>query len=94
MTDKSREHEKNSQGLRVGKLSPFHINAERCCAGLCLQIGGVVGIEDFSDESVTLCSHGGRVFVSGKRLSLCVYEDNTVEISGRVEEVRFGYGKN
>ena len=75
-------------------LSKFHIEAERCARGILLTVDGVIGIEDFSEEQVMLKSHGGRVEIFGKRLNICVFESGAVEISGRVEDIRFGYGKN
>ncbi len=57
-------------------------------------IGGVVGIREYSDTDITLATHGGIVGIVGKRLALTVYEGNSVEIVGRIEEVTFCYGKN
>ncbi len=75
-------------------LSPFHIEADRSPAGLTVRVGGIIGIAEYSDELVLLKSHGGRLTLTGKRLSITVYEDKTVEICGRVEGMELGYGKN
>ena len=75
-------------------VSAFHLEADRDPRGLRLRVGGVIGIADYSSERVCLKSHGARVTVTGKRLSVTVYEDKIAEIRGRVEEVSFSYGKN
>ena len=75
-------------------LSRFNIEANRSVRGMSILIGGVVGIREYSDTSVLLLTHGGRIGISGKRILLTVYENNSVEIVGRVEEVSFTYGKN
>jgi hypothetical protein len=75
-------------------MSRFNLEANRHIRGMSMLIGGVVGIREYSDTAVTLATHGGRVGISGRRLALTVYENNSVEIVGRIEEVTFGYGKN
>ena len=71
-----------------------HMEAERVARGMSLLISGIIGVRDFSECSITLMSHGGRIIVSGKRLLLSVYEGNCVEIIGRVEGIEFRYGKD
>ena len=85
---------KEKLGGMMGPLSKFHIEAERAPSGMLFRIGGIIGIADYSSERVSLKSHGGRIILSGRRLSVSIYEDRTVEIVGRVEEVGFSYGKN
>lgn len=92
MTEKNKKSD--SPSSIAPSLSSFHLEANRSRRGLSLLVGGIIGISDFSDESVMLMSHSGRVTVLGRRLSICVYENNTVEISGRVEDINFTYGKN
>ena len=92
MTDKNGQKEK-SVGAPSG-LSGFHLEANRSTRGLSLFLSGIIGISDFSDSYIRLLSHGGRITVNGKRLFINVYENNSVEIVGRVEEIVFSYGKN
>ena len=75
-------------------LSAFHLEADRRCGGLALIVSGIIGISDFSDSFILLKGHGGRVCVQGEKLFINVYENETVEIVGRVEEISFKYGKN
>ncbi len=72
----------------------FRLEAERSRHGMSVIISGIIGINDFTDERVLLKSHGGRITVSGKRLTVSVFEHNCVEIVGKVEDIGFGYGKN
>ena len=78
----------------ISEVSGFHLDASRSYGGMTLIFDGIIGIEDFSLEKVELRSHDGRVFVSGKRLKVSIFENKAVELSGRVEGVAFGYGKN
>lgn len=75
-------------------LSAFHLEAKRSVRGMSVIIGGVIGISDFSEETVLLKSHGGRITVSGKYMRLIIYEGSAVEINGKVEDISFTYGKN
>ena len=89
MTDKVKKRDKNFTASQS-----FHLEADKSRSGMSVSINGIIGIADFTDETVFLRSHGGKVIVSGKRLNVSVYENKTVEISGRVEEISFKYGKN
>ena len=88
------------KGKKVGSVaenvsapfSSFHIEADRSESGFSVFVSGIIGITDFTDESVMLKSHFGRVCIQGKRLTVCVYEGNTVEVGGRVEDIRLVYG--
>lgn len=72
----------------------FRLEAERSRKGLSITVCGVVSIVDLSCETVILKTHGGKISFVGKRLSVKVFEHSTVEISGKVEDIRFDFGKN
>lgn len=74
-------------------LSAFHIEADRTSRGMAIVLSGILGISDFSDNSILLRSHGGRIVVNGRGLFINVYENHSVEIVGKVEEIVFKYGK-
>ena len=93
MTRKRTENEIRKVGIPSGMPS-FHLEADRSTKGLSVILSGIIGISDFSDSSIYLLSHGGRIIVNGKKLFICVYENSTVEIVGKVEGVIFKYGKN
>ena len=83
-----REHD-NTRGF-----SAFRLEANRGTMGMSILLSGIVGVSDFSDEKITLVSHGGRIIIQGKKLFISVYEANSVEIVGKVMEIIFKYGKN
>ena len=72
----------------------FHLEARRSTRGMSVIIGGVIGISDFSAETVLLKSHGGKIVVSGSYLLISIYEGGVVEILGKVTDISFKYGKN
>lgn len=92
MTEKNKRDKLKTNGAAV--LSSFHLEADRSSRGMSVILSGIIGISDFSEEQILLNSHGGRIAVNGKRLLISVYEGGSVEISGRVEEIAFKYGKN
>ncbi len=85
---------KKNQTESLTGFSSFHLEADRSPRGMQIFITGIVGIGDYSDEELELKSHGGRIKISGKRLKLCLLENSTVEIKGKVEGVVFSYGKS
>ena len=89
MTDQSNNNNKGARGL-----SSFHMEASRCRSGLSIILSGIIGISDFSDDFIYLKGHGGRIIVQGKKLFINVYENENVEIVGKVEGISFKYGKN
>ncbi|MBO7196305.1 MAG: YabP/YqfC family sporulation protein [Clostridia bacterium] len=93
MTDAGKIHRDQNE-RRISALSSFHIEADRAGGGMSLIISGVIGISDFSDQFIHLLSHGGRIKITGKALFIRVYENNRVEIVGRIEGIVFSYGKN
>ena len=92
MTEKNKERKKYP-GVPSG-LSAFHLEANRNSGGMSVILSGIIGISDFSDSSIELLSHGGRICVTGKQLFISVYENNTLEIVGRIGEITFRYGKS
>ena len=91
MTEKSKQ---TGNGIPIPTVAnPFHMEVERSPSGIAILVAGIIGVKDFSSESLELLSHSGRIFIYGSRLSIMVYENGTVEIRGKVDSVRFGYGK-
>lgn len=85
--------DKNFGGV-LDTLSKFHLEANRCGKGMSIILSGIIGISDFSDSLIELKSHGGRICVTGKRLFINVYQNNSVEIVGKIEEICFRNGRN
>ncbi len=92
MTEKNKPESIRSKNTSIS--SSFHLEADRSIRGMAIILSGIIGISDFSEEQIILNSHGGRILINGRGLFICVYEGGSVEISGRVEEIAFKYGKN
>ena len=75
-------------------ISTFRLEANRSRHGMCLNVSGIIGVSDFSEERVVLLSHFGRMTVCGQRLFINLYEGNSIELYGKAEEISFRYGKN
>ncbi len=90
--------EKRSKKLPLPITAPsasaFRLEAVRCSRGMSLIFSGIICVDAFEETEILLKSHGGRIHIVGKRLGLTVFENNSLEIKGRVEGIGFGYGKN
>ncbi len=75
------------------RFSSFRIEADRVAEGMRIFVSGIVGVGSYSLEEIELKSHGGRVKISGSRLKMCLLENKTVEIRGKVADMVFSYGK-
>lgn len=73
--------------------TPFHCEIDGGRGMMSAQLSGINSIRDFSDCAVLLRARGFFVKISGATLSLAVYENKTVEISGRLLCVEFLYDK-
>lgn len=72
----------------------FHVEIKKSLRGAVAVISGVMGIGEYTEDSILLLSHSGRMTVVGESLGISVLEERTVEIYGRITEVRLGYGKS
>lgn len=75
-------------------LSKFHCEIDGGKAGAFVILSGINSIRDFSDSEVLLRATGFFVKISGKSLALAVYENKTVEISGKIFGLELVYDKN
>ena len=75
-------------------LYGFHIEGDRIVSGILLRCTGIMGVDEYSKEEILLKSHRGRMLVKGNNISLAVFEQNTIELSGKIEELKFIYGKS
>ena len=91
MTGKHRELSIDSiLGVNKGLLLEMKKNSR----GAVAVVSSVVSVTEFSPEGIELLSHGGRVRISGERLSISALENHSLEIYGRIEEVRLSYGRS
>ena len=54
---------------------------------ICVSVNGVISIIDFNESKCVLKVRRGKLSIRGSALSIAVFEDNTVEISGNIEGV-------
>ena len=73
--------------------SDFSLEAVRRGRGISLTVSGVVAISELTDTNVVLKSHKARLLITGKSISLAVFEGRVVEIGGIIQSVEFSYGK-
>lgn len=83
---------------KIGKIrgvSPpiFELEASRKGRGISVGISGIISIEECSECRITMKSHGGKICIMGEKLSVNIYENNSVDVVGRVKEIGFDYGK-
>ena len=75
-------------------LSAFHLEADKCGLGLAIVIGGVKSVLEINESMAKLNCSVGSVLVRGSGIDVEIYENKTVEITGKVEALEFGYAKN
>ena len=75
----------------VGSSLSFELCKSK--TGAVALISGVVGVSECSSECVELLSHSGRVLLIGDHLKISLLENKTLEIYGKIKEVRLSYGK-
>lgn len=73
--------------------SSFHIEMKKSSRGAVAIISSVMSISEYTDSSIELISHSGRLLIIGESLGVSVLEGRVVEVYGRITEVRLGYGK-
>ena len=73
--------------------SSFHIEMKKSSRGAIAVICGVMSIAEYTEESIELLSHSGRMTLCGESLGISVLEGRIVEIYGRIMEVKLSYGK-
>ena len=80
---------------REAKAPPkFHLEIERRGGSCAALIDGVVSICEFSENTVLLVCHGGRIRINGERLTVLTFEKRTVEVTGKIVGAELSYGKN
>jgi hypothetical protein len=80
-------------GYIESALSDFCIEIRRSKRGMTVQISGVISVFELTEETVGILTPRARVYISGKKLLLSVFECRRVEVCGKVEDVCFKYGK-
>ena len=89
----------NKKSLKLSAIlasispSSFHIEMKKSSRGAVAVISGVMSVSEYTESSVELLSHSGRVRILGEALGISVLEGRVIEIYGRITEVKLGYGK-
>ena len=69
--------------------SGFHLEADRMMSNTSVCVSNVTAIIDFKSEFAVLKVRKGKIKISGENLSLSIYENKIVEISGKVGNIEF-----
>ena len=80
---------KEKREAKENNSGGFHAEIDASGRGLSLSVAGVYSIMDFSEEKVILKVKRGRITVLGGELEIAVYENKTVEITGKITGVNF-----
>lgn len=75
-------------------LSEFYIEGRKTPGGISILLGGVVSIFNSSAEEIELKTVIGKIKLKGSKLTISIYERNSIEIKGHIEEVIVNYGNN
>ena len=91
------EKNKKSVGMirrSYSGISSFRLEGERAYRGMCFRFSGIIGVNAFSENEIIIKNHGGKIIIKGDRLFISVFERGQIEISGKIKEMCFTYGKN
>ena len=70
------------------KYHGMFIEIRRVASRTELTCTGIVKVEEFVDDLVTLAAHGGRLKISGKALSISVFDGRAVKVFGKITGVQ------
>ena len=77
----------------IGAVGSFHLEVDKALKGFKVVCSGVRGVTEFTGTSVKLKLCGFSLFVFGEGLHITVFEGKTIEISGKISEMRIEYAK-
>ena len=80
----------------IGSLGAKSLSVElkKNSRGAVAVVSGVVSVSEFLEDRVELLSHAGRVHIVGEKLGISALENHSVEIYGRILEVKLSYGRS
>ena len=84
-----KNEKKDLQAVKEKRPDGFHLEADRFKEGISLSIAGISSILDFSEQRVLVRVKKRRIEIVGTELSVTVYENRIVEITGRISGVSF-----
>ena len=77
----------------LSMISDFHIDIDRVSDNISVSVCGTRGVREFSDSQVFLNVSGGGICINGISLTMCVYENSTIEVIGKIQGLEFIYDK-
>ena len=83
------KNRKNPLKSLLNAGATFHIEIDKSDSGVRILISGVKRIKELNEKTISIRASGLSLKISGERLSLSLYEDKTVEISGKLEVIEF-----
>lgn len=95
MTETKNKNKKNGKITHsfMDNIQGIYAQISSSHRGLDIAVSNVIGISRFSHDETVLLFKKGSAILKGDFLEIAVFEDNTVEIRGRIEEIRFNYPK-
>lgn len=87
-TEKKKEPTENKEYFKRLQ-SGFHLEADRMMSKTSVCVSNVTAIIDFRSEFAVLKMKKGRIKIIGENLSISIYENKIVEISGKVGNIEF-----
>ena len=85
---------KNALRCVSAASSSFHVEIDRIGRGMAMLVNGVVGVAEFSAQSVTLLTAGMKMIINGDAMCITVYENKSVEIVGKIGRIEYLNDKN
>ena len=79
--------------VKKKRLLGLNLEANDSHLGMNISLGGIVAIEEFSDEVICLKLKRGYVVAKGEFMNIVVFEEKRVEIEGVITELYFEYDK-
>ena len=90
---------RNKKALRLSSIlssispSSMTLEMKKTSRGAVMVISDVMSVGEYTDETIELLSHSGRMNIAGESLRISVLEGRVIEIYGRITEARMSYGK-
>lgn len=85
MTIKEKKKEK---GMLKRMISSPYFEVRPKIGGFSVIIVGAIGVSEISEAQITVKCHGMKLGISGELLLINILEHNTLEITGKVEDIR------
>ena len=85
MTTKEKKKEK---GMLKRMISSPYFEVRPKIGGFSVIIVGAIGVSEISEAQITVKCHGMKLGISGESLLINILEHTTLEITGKVEDIR------